>query len=106
MVPAAAGGLMSASAQEELIARIRVTIAAEALPNRRARTCDRKIRQPVSKWPRMLEPVSLSSPTLCEVTVIASHPGGRGWRGDVRMGSANQVWMGRVQVVTGCRCHR
>ena len=71
MVLAAADGLMSASAQEELIARIRATIAAEALPKRRARTCDRKIRQPVSKWPRMLEPVSLSSPTLCEVTVIA-----------------------------------
>lgn len=71
MVLAAAGGLMTASAQEELIARIRAVIASEALPKRRARTCDRKIRQPVSKWPRMLEPVSLSSPTLCEVTIIA-----------------------------------
>lgn len=71
MVLASAGGLMTAAAQEELIKRIRATIAAEALPKRRARTCDRKIRQPVSKWPRMIEPVSLSSPTLCEVTIIA-----------------------------------
>ena len=71
MVLAAADGLMSAVAQAELITRLRATIAAEALPKRRARTCERKIRQPVSKWPRMLEPVSLSSPTLCEVTIIA-----------------------------------
>lgn len=71
MVLAAADGIMAPAAQGELITRIRALIAAEALPKRRARTCDRKIRQPVSKWPRMIEPVSLSSPTLFEVTIIA-----------------------------------
>jgi len=64
-------GLLSAAARTELIERVRKVIAAEALPKRRARTCARKIRQPVSKWPRMIKPQSLSSPDLCEVTFIA-----------------------------------
>ena len=64
-------GLLFAAARTELIERVRKVIAAEALPKRRARSCARKIRQPVSTWPRMIKPESLSSPDLCEVTLIA-----------------------------------
>ena len=71
MILAAADGLMDAAARAELINRIRALIAAEALPKRRARSCDRKVRQPVGKWGRMVEPSSHSSPTLREVSVIA-----------------------------------
>ena len=71
MVLAASDGLLSTGAQDELIERVRTVIAAEALPKRRPRSCARKVRQPVSKWPRMLEPESLSSPILCEVSIIA-----------------------------------
>lgn len=71
MVLAASDGLLSAAAQAELIERVPTLIAAEALPERRPRSCARKVRQPVSKWPRMLEPESLSSPILCEILIIA-----------------------------------
>lgn len=71
MVLAASDGLMSAAAQAELIERVRSVIAAQALPKRRTRSCTRKVRQPVSKWPRMIEPESLSSPVLCEISIIA-----------------------------------
>ena len=71
MVLAASDGLLSAAARDELIERVRTLIAAEALPERRPRSCARKVRQPVSKWPRMLEPESLSSPILCEILIIA-----------------------------------
>ncbi len=53
MVQAASDGLLSGAAQTELIERVR------------------KVRQPVSKWPRMIEPESVSSPILCEILIIA-----------------------------------
>ena len=71
MVLAASDGLLSGAAQTELIERVRKVIAAEALPKRRPRSCARKVRQPVSKWPRMIEPESVSSPILCEILIIA-----------------------------------
>ena len=71
MVLAASDGLLSTVAQAELIERVRAVIAAEALPKRRPRSCARKLRQPVSKWPRMIETESLTSPTLCEILIIA-----------------------------------
>lgn len=57
----AAQGLMSEPAQGELVKRVRSTIAQAALPPRRRRTCQRKVRQPVKKWPRMLSPTSFQS---------------------------------------------
>ena len=71
MVLAASDGLLSAATQGELIERDRTVIAAEALPERRPRSCARKVRQPVSKWPRMIEPESFSSPILYEISIIA-----------------------------------
>lgn len=58
IVVQAAQGLMSEQAQGELVKRVRSTIAQAALPPRRRRSCQRKVRQPVSKWPRILMPTS------------------------------------------------
>ena len=52
-------------------ANMGLQIAACALPPRRARSCQRKVRQPVNKWPRMMTPSSLGSPSLYDVTMIA-----------------------------------
>ena len=71
LVLGSAQGLMDEAAQLELVRRMRVQIAACALPTRRARSCQRKVRQPVNKWPRMMSPSSLESPSLYEVTIIA-----------------------------------
>jgi hypothetical protein len=71
IVLSAAQGLMDEAAQRELVRRVRQQIAACALPPRRARSCERKVRQPVRKWPRMIAPTSTSSPTKYEVTRIA-----------------------------------
>ncbi|MFM7606156.1 MAG: IS4 family transposase [Prosthecobacter sp.] len=57
----AAQGLMSESAQGELVKRVRTTIAQAALPPRRRRSCQRKVRQPIKKWPRMLSPTSIQT---------------------------------------------
>jgi hypothetical protein len=71
IVLSAAQGLMDEAAQRELVRRVRQQIAACALPPRRERSCDRKVRQPVKKWPRMSTPNSTSSPTQIEVTLFA-----------------------------------
>lgn len=71
IVLSAAQGLMDEAAQRELVRRVRQQIAACALPARRARSCDRKVRQPVRKWPRMIAPNSTSSTINYEVTMIA-----------------------------------
>jgi hypothetical protein len=71
LVLSAAQGLMDEATQRELVRRVRQQIAACALPPRRARSCQRKVRQPVRKWPRMISPTSTSSPSQYEVTRIA-----------------------------------
>lgn len=71
LVLSAAQGLMDQAAQRELVRRIRAQIAACALPPRRSRSCARKLRQPVQKWPRMLSPVSVSASPRYEVIMIA-----------------------------------
>lgn len=64
-------GLLDAPAQAELVRRVRAQIAQAALPPRRQRNCQRKVRRPVNKWPRMFAPTSLSLPKQLEVTSIA-----------------------------------
>ena len=66
----AGAGILSERQQEQLIDAVRAQIAREALPKRRTRTCERKLRQPVKKWPRMFHPVSLNSPTKFKITKI------------------------------------
>jgi len=71
IVLSAAQGLMDQAAQRELVRRVRQQIAACALPPRRPRSCDRKVRQPIKRWPRMVTPTSSTSPSMYEVTIIA-----------------------------------
>jgi len=62
-----AQGLMDEAAQRELVRRMRQQTAALALPPRRKRSCARRVRQPVKKWPRMFTPSSQSSNIQYEV---------------------------------------
>lgn len=64
-------GLMDRQAQGELVRRVRVQIAEAALPPRRTRSCQRKVRRPVDKWPRMMNPTSSSTRRNFAVTTIA-----------------------------------
>lgn len=64
-------GLMDKHAQGELVRRVRVQIAEAALPPRRLRSCQRKVRRPVDKWPRMMNPTSLPSSRNFAVITIA-----------------------------------
>lgn len=71
LVLSAAQGLMDEAAQRELVRRMRAQIATCALPPRRPRSCQRKVRQPVTQWPRMISPTSVTYPAVYEVTQIA-----------------------------------
>lgn len=71
MLLAVGGDLMDEATQSELARRTRAQIAEFALPKRRSRTCDRKLRQPVQKWPRMINPISVTAQTQVEVVAIA-----------------------------------
>jgi hypothetical protein len=46
-------GILDEESRRELVARIRELIVREAIPKRRKRSCPRKVRQPVSSWPRL-----------------------------------------------------
>jgi hypothetical protein len=70
MVLEASQGLMDAEAQGELVRRVRSQLAA-ALPPRRSRSCQRKVRRPIDQWPRMLTPTSLPASKLFTVSTIA-----------------------------------
>jgi len=70
IVLSASQGLMDKAAQQELVRRMRQQIAGFALPPRRPRSCDRKVRQPIKKWQRMISPTSSTSPCIYEVTII------------------------------------
>ncbi len=71
MVLQAGRGLLDAATEAALIARVREQIARAALRVRRPRSCERKVRQPVKKWPRMFTPSSITSPTHYELRTIA-----------------------------------
>ena len=49
IVLSASQGLMEKAAQQELVRRMRQQSGACALPPRRPRSCDRKVRQPIKK---------------------------------------------------------
>ncbi len=51
--------------------RMRAQIAACAMPPLRSRSRERKIRQPVIPWPRMMTPTSMTAPAVYQVTRIA-----------------------------------
>ena len=64
-------GLLDAHTEAALIVRVRKQIARDALRVRRPRSCERKVRQPVKKWPLMFTPSSITSPVAYEVRKIA-----------------------------------
>lgn len=55
VVLAAGEGIISPSQAAALTDRVMEHLAATLLPERRKRSCPRKLRQPVSKWPRLME---------------------------------------------------
>ena len=63
-------GLLDARTEAALIARVREQIAREALRVRRPRSCERRVRQPVKKWPRMFTPSSITTPARYELRMI------------------------------------
>ena len=64
-------GLLGAHTEAALIVGVREQIARDALRVRRPRSCERKVRQPVKKWPRMFTPSSITSPVAYEVRKVA-----------------------------------
>ena len=71
MVLANAGNLLDETTTAQLIERTRQQIARDALRRRRPRSCQRKVRQPVKKWPRMLAPSSFTSLPLLHLIPFA-----------------------------------
>ena len=71
MVLATAGNLLDETTIAQLIERTRQQIARDALRRRRPRSCQRKVRQPVKKWPRMLAPTSFTSLPLLHLIPFA-----------------------------------
>lgn len=46
--------LLDDETKQEMVRRVRELIVREAIPPRRQRSCPRKVRQPVSSWPRLI----------------------------------------------------
>jgi hypothetical protein len=60
-------GILQAAQIRALVARTLDQIAAQCLPPRRARSCQRGLRQPVQSWPRLTAPTYQNGPTEHEV---------------------------------------
>lgn len=56
--------LLSVRVQEQLIERFYECLRQFATRQRRSRSCRRGVRQPVTKWPRLLETQSVEGPLL------------------------------------------
>ena len=54
MILSAAGSLLDDHTAKAIFNRVRESIIRQATPPRRKRTCPRKVRQPVSSWPRLI----------------------------------------------------
>ena len=60
-------GLLDEGAREVMVARVRELIVREAIPERRQRSCPRKVRQPVRGWPRLTKNESSEGGFVVEV---------------------------------------
>ena len=60
-------GLLDEGARELMVARVRELIVREAIPERRQRSCPRKVRQPVRGWPRLTKNESSEGGFVVEV---------------------------------------
>jgi hypothetical protein len=74
MVLCAAEGLIDEESARQLVGRIMEQILAEATPPRRNRSCPRKVRQPVSSWPRLLKNQSNEGDYEVDVVNMSSIP--------------------------------
>ena len=63
-------GILSHKQIQGLVSRVLQRIANRLTPPRRKRSCPRAVRQPVSKWPRLMKNVSHSGSFLYKVTPI------------------------------------
>jgi hypothetical protein len=62
LVIAIAGEMLTAAQRKELVKRFYEHMLLCKIQERRPRSCPRKIRQPVSKWPRLMETQSYEGP--------------------------------------------
>jgi len=60
-------GILRTDQVRALVARTLEQIAAQCLPPRRARSCQRGLRQPVQSWPRLTAPAYQNGPTEYEL---------------------------------------
>lgn len=60
-------GILDEAQVRALVARTLGLIAAQCLPPRRARSCQRGLRQPVQSWPRLATPTYQNGPTEHQV---------------------------------------
>ncbi len=60
-------GILSPNQVRALVSRTLEQIAAQCLPPRRARSCQRGLRQPVRSWPRLTTPTYQKGPTEYEI---------------------------------------
>ena len=60
-------GILKPAQIRALTARTLEQIAAQCLPPRRARSCQRGLRKPVSSWPRLTTPTYHNGPTEHEI---------------------------------------
>ena len=65
-------GVLSAKQVGKVVQRMLRHIAGMVTPKRRARSCPRKIRQPVSSWPRLMKNTYKSGPPECELSAITA----------------------------------
>jgi len=63
-------GILAADQVQALVARTLQQIATHCLPPRRARSCQRAVRQPVQSWPRLKAPSYQNGPTQHEVLPV------------------------------------
>jgi hypothetical protein len=72
LVLAIAGDLLSESVQRELTQRFYDHMVLQLIQERESRSCPRKVRQPVGKWPRLLEAQSWEGPLT--FSILRSQP--------------------------------
>ena len=67
IVLALAGDIFSRRQVRLLWDRCISLVRTQTIPKKRPRSCQRKLRQPVSKWPRMIAPLDVTGPIIIRV---------------------------------------
>jgi hypothetical protein len=72
LVLAIAGDLLTEDQQREITERFYDHMVLQLVQERESRSCPRKVRQPVGKWPRLLKTESWQGPL--SFSILRSHP--------------------------------